>query len=221
MGMQEKDLVEKLETELKKQFNTSIAVKEFSAGYGIADLVLVSDSRKSKRNIGTPITRFNALQVFLNIEAGICTINQLLTEMPGFNERTIKKELNYLIKGGYIERRGADRYSATTGSVSKRLNKGKKIIAIEAKLTDYRGGLVQARRYQYFADTSYLALLKKAEHLLDYSEFSKYGVGLILFDELSGDVEVKHPTVANDRQQQVYRLFAGEMLSKHIYASAL
>ena len=64
----EKKLVLKLDKILKKEFGTNLAFHEFSAGYGIADLVFASNFSFSKKNMRrTPLTDFNSLNIFLTL----------------------------------------------------------------------------------------------------------------------------------------------------------
>ena len=65
----EKKLVSKLDKILKKEFGTNLAFHEFSAGYGIADLVFASNFSFSKKAVRhTPLTDFSSLNIFLTLE---------------------------------------------------------------------------------------------------------------------------------------------------------
>ena len=69
------------------------------------------------------------------------------------------------------------------------------ITAIEAKLKDWRKGLMQAARYRYFANQTILVLPPQASSVaVGFLEnFRKLGVGLWEFDPQSG-VIIKHTT---------------------------
>src|SRR3989344_3895402 len=88
-------------------------------------------------------------------------------------------------------------------------------------LSDHKGGLVQARRYQYFADESCLAILKEAEKNIDFEEFNKYNIGLILFDTATNTIEIKSPKRRNQSNEDNVSIFAKQiMLSRFLSFSS-
>lgn len=212
MNFKEKHLVEKLEKILKKQFGTNIAFKELSAGYGIADLVFAEDFSFTRRNAAKrpPITNYAALQVFLNMAQGkLYSLDELTGLLSGSPRAEIKRHLSTLEKSGYI--RGSEHL------YQKVINEGafnpiKKVIAIEAKLSDHKNGLIQARRYQYFADESYLAILKGTMRETHIQELKQYNIGLILFDKETSSIEIFHPTSASSLLQNNLNVFAKEIM---------
>ena len=52
-------------------------------------------------------------------------------------------------------------------------------IAVEAKISDWKNGLVQAQRYLLFSDYSYLALPEKNIQLVNIEILKKTGIGLL------------------------------------------
>jgi hypothetical protein len=58
----------------------------------------------------------------------------------------------------------------------------KEIVAIEAKLKDWKRGFYQANRYKAFADRVYLAVPSTVIHLVDQQLLIKHNVGLISLD---------------------------------------
>ena len=56
------------------------------------------------------------------------------------------------------------------------------VVAIEAKLKNWKAGFIQANRYKVCADKVYLALPINVSHLPDKTLFKKFGIGLISFD---------------------------------------
>lgn len=208
--LNERTLVNKLDRILKKEFGTNLAFREFSAGYGIADLVFAPNFSFRKKLIGhTPLTSFGTLQILLSLENDrMYVFDELLTLFPNFNEREIQKQLRLLQNNQYLTKVN-DTYVRT---VEQRFNPIKKIVAVEVKLSDHRGGLVQARRYQYFADESYLAILKSAEKNIDFNEFNRYNIGLILFDEDTNNIEIRQPQPTNQNYENAVSLYAKEMM---------
>lgn len=209
----EKELVHKLERILKREFGTNLAFHEFSAGYGIADLVFAPKFSFSKRAMKrTPITDFSSLAFLLTLDGNrIYRQNEIASLFPHLTSREIKNVLQSLTKTHYIEKLERDAYRKSMLVVNP-LNPIISVVAVEVKLTDHKKGLIQARRYQYFADESYLAILKEAEKNIDFGEFNKHNIGLILFDNKTNSIEVKHPQLVNHHYQSMVSLFAKEMM---------
>jgi len=61
-----------------------------------------------------------------------------------------------------------------------------KVVAYEAKLYDWKQGLLQANRYRYFADESYLVMPYQTIHRAQVAHFERIGVGLVAFDPDTG-----------------------------------
>lgn len=207
----EKTLVHKLDKILKKQFGTNLSFKEFSAGYGIADLVFAANFSFSKKHSGKmPITNFYGLKILLSLdEDKTYTKDEILCLGNHLERSSITKQLNSLVKNGYVKKDAKNLYSKITDSAN--INPIQKIVAIEVKLTDHKNGLIQAKRYQYFADESYLAILKSAEKNIDTEEFNRQNIGLILFDNETNTIEIKHPKKSNLFEGQI-NLYAKELM---------
>lgn len=214
----EKALVEKLDKILRKEFGTNLSFKEFSAGYGIADLVFASDFLFSKKILNrAPLTNFYALKILLSFNDKLFGKEELLMLSNDVSERKhLVSQLNFLLKNKYLEKISDNCFKKVE---SVNLNQIKKIIAIEVKLTDYKNGLIQAKRYQYFADESYLAILKDAEKNIDFSEFNKSNIGLILFDTKNNSIEIKYPE--SQKKNSKINVYAKElMLEKFLSLTA-
>lgn len=208
----ERELVRKLDKILMKEFGTNLSFHEFSAGYGIADLVLAPNFSFKKNNIGrTPLTSFNGLNLFLMLENkkeyDIFNIQKIFNHLTTCE---VKREIKALLDCQYIKKVGTNRYIKITQKNG--INPIKRIVAVEVKLNDHKAGLTQARRYQYFADDSYLAILKDAEKNIDFDEFNKHNIGLILFDRNTNSIEIKSPIRANYNCDNSVNLFAKEMM---------
>ncbi len=208
----EKKLVLKLDKILKKKFGTNLSFHEFSAGYGIADLVFALNFSFSKKNIKRiPLTDFNSLNIFLTLkEQRTYNFTEMLTVFPYLNDSEIKKQIKLLTNYGYLEKIGKNEFKKMNRA--EPLNGIQKIIAIEVKLNDHKGGLMQAKRYQYFADESYLAILKEAEKNINMDEFNRHNIGLILFDNKTNTIEIKYPNPKNLVCNSSVSLFAKEMM---------
>ncbi|MCY3804391.1 MAG: hypothetical protein OXF85_00730 [Candidatus Saccharibacteria bacterium] len=219
MALSESDLVSKIEKLLQKKYNTQLTFREVSAGYGIADLVIAPTITED----GTPMTRlpithFGILQFYLNLGRGSYTFDKITELSPFIHPRNLRRYINFLVENEYLIKT-EERYKKSR--ILENQQPIKKIIAIEAKLSDYKSGLVQAKRYQYFADQSYLAILRKAAKYIDASSIRQSGIGLILFDELTGTIQIK-PGASVSIQQKIYKVFARETILSRMntYASA-
>lgn len=208
----ERELVGKLDKILRREFGTDLAFHEFSAGYGIADLVFAPDFSFKKNLINRkPITDFHSLTLLVTLSEGITYhIAEILSLFPQLTEREIGRLLNSLVANNYLTKIDRQCYRKTSSANS--LNPIKKVIAVEVKLKDHINGLIQARRYQYFADESYLAILKEAEKNINFEEFNKHNIGVILFDNKSNKIEVIQPQPINHHFQNNVGIFAKEMM---------
>jgi len=211
-NLNERTLVQKLDKILKKEFGTNLAFHEFSAGYGIADLVFAPDFSFRKSTVKrTPLTDFNCLKLFLILEKGeVYSLDQIRVLVPSLDGSSLRKKLNFLVANKYLKKIGTRSY--TKIRAEEELNQIKKVIAIEVKLNDHRNGLIQARRYKYFADESYLAILKEAEKNIDFEEFNKYNIGLILFDTATNKIEIKSPKLVDKKLEGNISIIAKQMM---------
>lgn len=216
MALSESELVSKIEKLLQKQFSTELTFREISAGYGIADLVIAPSESFNLIN-REPITHFGTLKFFLSLGKKKYSLDEMYALTPYVPHKDVRKSVAFLVKNNYLELRSDGLFQKNS-----LLNKDepiKKIIAIEAKLTDYKNGIIQARRYQYFADQSYLAILKSASKNIDTKALIDSGIGLILFDEKTETVKIYKPRkVSLSVQEKIYRSFARELMLNRMTA---
>jgi hypothetical protein len=184
----EYDLVARLATKLQPEFNTDVFVKEFTAGYGIADLVFAR-SFYTKENVlnRKPISNYFALELYLSIPEYTPLTFSDLSSLVRVSPSTLRLVVNELVHDNYLEMVGGNTY-IKAGYIESPV---KKLVAIEAKLRDWRQGIIQARRYRSFTDECYLAILARYDKNIDYSYLERFDIGLILFDEISGNIELK------------------------------
>lgn len=152
--------------------------QELSSGYGIADVVFYNlKPDTSKVSQRTPPIKSADIIRLLNDLGGaeeVISITMLKQRLAGFSNRN--EVLTYLLEDGFIQQledsyRKVKDYEVGFGEV----------VAIEAKLKDWRRGLYQAYRYRDYANQSYLALYSPYIHRARkfIGEFEKYNVGLI------------------------------------------
>lgn len=170
--------------------------REVGVGYGVADLVLFKPNKqKVLKRIGhrqhSKLLNENYFKV-LSLIADSETkndpthIDDIQTNISISSSTLRYKVLPTLKKRGYIKDLGDGYYLKINGW----LPIGKELVAIEAKLHDWKKGLKQAVRYKAFAHRVYLAVPPNAARNAEKSLLRKYGVGLIRFDVASGKYKV-------------------------------
>lgn len=184
--MTEKSFVKKLEIiYLKEGFYTR---KELGVGYGIADLVLFRPDIKNclkrlDRKQLKPLLNEGYFKVFdslsdIESDTAPTKLDDLKTKIHYSSSFLKYKLLKELKKAKYVKEVERNYYFKINGW----LPIGKELIAIEAKLKDWRRGFYQANRYRVFADKVYLAVPFNIAKKVDISLLRKHGVGLIAFD---------------------------------------
>lgn len=183
--MTEAKFVKLLEKKFKEQ--GYLTKKEVGVGYGIADLVLFKlDPKKCAiRSAHKQFTKLDSTEYFRILDQlpenkvdETIDINYLENALK-ISKKTLKyKYLRKLEDGGFIRLVEGKCYLKINGWMPM----AKEIIAIEAKLKDWKKGFFQANRYKSFAHKSYLALPMDRGRLVDMNLLKKYNVGLILFD---------------------------------------
>jgi hypothetical protein len=161
--------------------NSSHILTEVDLGFGIADVVRMAPNRDNieKRNrhqLTTPITSVRGIRVLNLISATRPTsVTQLLNRIDISETYLRNRILRDLASRRYIERVDRDRfirirdYYPVTDT----------ILAIEAKLTDWQKGALQAKRYQLFSHYSFLALPERFLHRVDLAFLKMLNVGLL------------------------------------------
>lgn len=204
------ELVKELSKKLIPLFNTDTVITEFSAGYGIADLVFAKNFF-SKENVleRKPIDNYLGVKILLSVsEKSKFTLEDICL-ITGVSRITNLNLVNYLIKNNYIKKVSKGVYVKNY----KLNNPIKKIVAVEAKLKDWKQGILQARRYKSFTDECYLAILSKYEKNIDKRYLDKFGVGLILFNPETGKIIIKRKPLKNylEVYKETRSLFAKEL----------
>ncbi|MEO5498934.1 MAG: hypothetical protein ABIR46_00375 [Candidatus Saccharimonadales bacterium] len=182
------EMVSWLAEGLKGEFKTDVFVREFAAGYGIADLVFAKSFKyKSNQLDRKPISNYYALLLYLGLEdEQPFKLNDARLNTKA-SDSTTQAAIAYLLKDGYVQQIEKGVYIKSYAIERLSL----KLVAIEAKLRDWKSGILQARRYKSFTDESYLALLSRYEKNVDYELLDTHDIGLILVDETTGEITFK------------------------------
>lgn len=189
------EMISPIRSALSQQLHLDVVSTEFSAGYGVADLVgakLCPDGVRMRQNSGTmdAIDKKLLVRVLMAIRRDRRTsVNAILGKLA-ISESTLKKKvLPQLDRAGIIDRVSPNFVSL----VSDVPNPMKQIIAVEAKQTKWREAIIQARRYGYFANKSYIAIWSEKIRSIDRNLLYRHRLGLISVTDGGADIVVEAP----------------------------
>lgn len=167
------------------------SVSELSSGFGIADIVFYRlDSKTVKSRITKkfpPIESIDLIQILTHlnqIEDNTINLKHLKKILPS-SKKQKEEIISFLIKRKFLIPKND---SLSEFKIGKPYKIGlKEVIAIEAKLSNWKRGLYQAYRYRQYANKSYLALHSKYVHraLANEEHFIRSNVGLIEVNDTS------------------------------------
>jgi predicted transcriptional regulator len=175
----------------KKKIQNLIALEEFAVGTGISDLTIFTIDKKlvesRKKSDVVPVTSKNSVQILLGLlDHGELTIDELSKYSGLRSKSSIQQALDLLIKSNLVVNNGG----VYRADYSLKDHMSDDIIAIEAKVKDWRSGVRQAMRYKEYADFSYLAIYEDniSGCLKNIDVFKKLGIGLIGVSD--GDITI-------------------------------
>lgn len=160
------------------------AARELNVGYGRADLVAFAvNFRKVKSRLYngqlrslSRIEHYSIIGLLPEIESGeSLAIDSIADALPQSSSYVQRKILPHLARFGYIKETEPGRFAKVNGFIPI----VDEIIAIEAKISDWRKGAVQAKRYQVFANRTYLAVASKFQHRVDRRVLQQHRIGLL------------------------------------------
>ena len=210
MSLLEAQMIEPIQRFMQRQLQMDITAREFSAGYGIADLVGAAlcdkgcELRKD-RGLEVALDHHHIVQVLLVLRSNGRTSLPYILRRVALSESTLRtKVLPQLKRLGVIERY-EDGYVRLIFAPPK---PAKHVVAVEAKQTKWRNAILQARRYTFFADQTYVAVWARTATRVDKALLYRHRVGLIAV-EPDGDcfIMVDAPIV-NPRENNMNRLCA-------------
>lgn len=171
--MKESELVNVMNKHLKE--NRVIYANEIRMGIGIPDIMIGCNLPENHENI----MDYYALKVYcLIVENKIKNISEI-AEFSILSKTHIMKYIQ-LLKDKNIISTNEDAII-----INKRIDKESLGInvSIEAKIKDWKMGLIQAQRYLSFSDYSYVALPKNSIKNVDSKKFTDSGIGLLSISE--------------------------------------
>jgi len=161
--------------------NSNHILTEVDLGFGRADVVRMVPNKKNieRRNrcrLTAPITSARAIRVLDMISSSWPTSTEQILDSIDISERFLRERIlkdlalhryiQFIDKDWFI--RISDYYPVT-----------ETILSIEAKLSDWQKGALQAKRYQMFSHYSFLALPAKFLHRVDLAFLKVLNVGLL------------------------------------------
>ena len=168
----EKDLVNELVKILQEDYDIKYVVRELQNGKNIADVVY---SKELQRDFAIFDEYIDSYYYFNEI---ITNKKKNIDELNIQNKyllRRFKKFLKKLEKAGYIT------IDNNKIHIIKKVDlASKNVVAIEAKLSDWKSGLNQAITYKQYSDYVYVAIDECVYKKINIKQFEDNNVGLIL-----------------------------------------
>lgn len=187
---------------------------ELKSGFGIADIVFYNLDNKvitnrNDHNID-PIDSYDIIRFLTTLNqthTDIISITFLKQTLPRSSK--LREEIvSYLVNNGFLI--PCDKTNFIKG---KKYQIGlQKVVAVEAKLSNWQRGLYQAYRYKEYANKSYLALYEKYIHraLKHLDDFRRFNVGLVEVSD--DDIYVHYEPKIEPNKQNVFSALVFEQL---------
>ena len=161
-----------------------VVATERPLGYGRADLVAyrVDAGKCDARCLNGQyrslerIEHYTVLRHLPEVGEGPGISIEHLCEKLGRSHAFVRSTLlNFLERSGYVAKVGKAGFARVNGFIPI----ASEIIAVEAKVSDWRKGAIQAKRHRWFADRVYLAISAQYEHRVQRDVLQKHGIGLL------------------------------------------
>lgn len=206
---------------LFKRIRDPLVVLELGVGFGIADAVLFDidyDSMAARMAGGLrkPVLSSSHLSVLTTLTASGPISLDLLGASLSFSRSNLRSHILKTLEDQNlvaISPDGTVEMNDAFKSVSRY------VIAVEAKLRDWKRAIGQAVRYRWFANESYVALPAGLARRPDVAALSALnGIGLISVESSRLRLVSAAPRSAPD--SPVFERFAGERVLDHLLKTA-
>ena len=182
----EKEMIPVLKKHLSEKYQTEYFIDEFNSGNGIADLVFTTEKIDNNKEYLLDYELTYIIFKYFNrknkkIEVKKIFEDTFLTKKQAYNL------INFLLENDILESIDEEFYYIK----QKYSPPIKKIISIEAKLFDWKGGFYQALRYKAYSHKSYLAISEEFAHRVDRKLLKEYNIGLIVVSPKKIDISLK------------------------------
>lgn len=217
MSRLEAQMIEPIRDLMLQSMSVGIAVSEFRAGYGVPDLVgavLCRRSCQARMRMGVrhALDHPYLVEVLFALRKGSRMARCDLLGKVTMSESTLRNRvLPRLCSYGLIEHDadGRVRLLAVPPQPTRSL------VAVEAKQTRWLDAILQARRYTFFADRSYVAVWSDVVPRVDRGLLYRHRLGLIEVEDDRASVVVEAPA-RRPREPQMNRY-----CSEYLYGLAL
>lgn len=168
----EKDLVNELVKILQEDYDIKYVVRELQNGKNIADVVYSKELQRDFAIFDEYIDSYYYFnEIITNKKKNIDELNIQNKDLL----RRFKKFLQKLEKAGYITIDNNKIHIIKKVDLASR-----NVVAIEAKLSDWKSGLNQAITYKQYSDYVYVAIDECVYKKINIKQFEDNNVGLIL-----------------------------------------
>lgn len=188
----EAEMIQPLKSFLTDALYLDAVEEEFSAGYGIADIVGIRyDCRKLKSRVDCglkkPVSNIRELSILEAFQEKSPLTVDVLAKKIGLSDSYIKQVLlKSLVGKGYLEKHGNE--YTLIAEISSFTNL---VVSVEAKLTKWRDALAQAKRYQHFSNIVFVALPQQTVKRIERDLFKKNNIGVLSVNSDSINIELK------------------------------
>lgn len=211
----ELELVDKFERLFDGFLNSGVLVeREFDCGFGIADAVIFKYyEKKSFRDLAKVPPEWAYTLRVLPYRKNFSL--ELLTNLSCTSISVSKKAINNFIDAGFCKEKSKNVFIKTKQPrvISH------SIIAVEAKLRDWKKAIWQASRYKTFANESWVLLDEKHSNpaINNIAEFKKFNIGLATFST-NGYYDVHFSPRKEMHKSEIAFWKANTLLAKRIYS---
>lgn len=202
--MLESEIVDKITEYLEK--HRIRYEKEIRMGIGVPDVSMNIGAAKSMILISDYYLLSIAEYINNRKKATICEISEYFS----FDKVKTQNYINQLVLERVVNQK--DNVVRINRKIFG-LNLGK-TISIEAKLKDWRSGILQAERYLMFSDFSYLALPEDKIHNVNQEQLKEKGIGLLSIGEKNIEEVIKPILSTECEYKQKYILTSAIIKNK-------
>lgn len=202
-------MIEPIRCLMYRDMNLDVVDQEFSAGYGIADLIgaalcRTSCQERKKLGIEKAFDRRLLVDVLMVLRVGKRISLTYILNKVAISESTLRQKIiPVLAKFGLITKDSNDYIRV----LLQPPNPVKRIVAIEVKQTKWKEAILQARRYTFFANQTYVAVWNDIVRLVDKSMLYRHRLGLIGVEKNTAEILIEAP-LRNPREVRMNRFCA-------------
>ena len=222
MSRLEAQMIMPIRTLMTAEMGLDFAAQEVTAGYGIADLVGTAFDeenclQRERMSLSIALDHYYLIAVLTTLHRSKRTSLQYVLERVDISESTLRKLiLPKLTHLGLIERY-RDGYIRLFADIPSPVQR---IVSVEAKQTRWREAIIQARRYTFFSDQTYIAIWSDALHRVDRALLYRHRLGLISVTPEIAEIVIEAPS-RRPRRCEMHRYCAEMLYGKMLAQTAL